>query len=294
MSAVAGDFNGDGLLDVAMTNADGNSVVIMVGDGHGGFQPSGKYAVGSHPVAIAATSFPGNPLPDLIVINSHSNDISFLANRRTYSRLAARPDPSSICLPGVPISIAIEVFTAENTLDTNFTGTVRISSSDSKAQYPSEYSFTAEDRGRHYVSAIFGTPGPQRMTVQDAAGKLPFSICAIKVIGPAETHFRIVAPKDVTAEKPFRISVKVMGPFEIPLPRYLGTIQFSSSARDATLPPDFSFTHYDNSEHVFEDSVMFPHAGEWTITVADSPLHQITGKTSVVVKPAIAEEKRSP
>ena len=32
-----GDFNGDGIADLAVTNEDHNDVSILLGDGHGGF-----------------------------------------------------------------------------------------------------------------------------------------------------------------------------------------------------------------------------------------------------------------
>ena len=46
---VAGDFNGDGHLDLAVANTDGDTVSVLLGNGDGTFQPQVTYAVGSEP-----------------------------------------------------------------------------------------------------------------------------------------------------------------------------------------------------------------------------------------------------
>ena len=45
-SIVAGDFNGDGRTDLAVTNFGSGTVSILLGDGDGTFQPQATYAVG--------------------------------------------------------------------------------------------------------------------------------------------------------------------------------------------------------------------------------------------------------
>ena len=66
---VAGDFNGDGQLDLAVANDDSNDVSVLLGNGDGTFQPQVTYAVGSVPIAIVAGDFNGDGRLDLAVAN---------------------------------------------------------------------------------------------------------------------------------------------------------------------------------------------------------------------------------
>ncbi len=75
---VAGDFNGDGRLDLAVPNEDSNDVSVFLGNGDGTFQPQVIYAVGSDPDAIVAGDFGGNGHFDLAVANEESSDVSVL------------------------------------------------------------------------------------------------------------------------------------------------------------------------------------------------------------------------
>jgi hypothetical protein len=75
---VAGDFNGDGHLDLAVANSGSNDVSILLGNGDGTFQPAVEYAVGQQPMSIVAGDFNGDGRLDLATANASSNDISVL------------------------------------------------------------------------------------------------------------------------------------------------------------------------------------------------------------------------
>ena len=71
------DFNGDGNLDLAVSNqgpsagGDGNGVVsLLLGNGDGTFQPAAAYGTGgSLAVSVSAGDFNGDGQPDLAVVN---------------------------------------------------------------------------------------------------------------------------------------------------------------------------------------------------------------------------------
>jgi hypothetical protein len=79
-SAVAGDFNRDGIPDLAVVNSNSNNVSVLLGNGDGTFRPQVQYAVGAAPSAVAVGDFNGDGFLDLAVVNSspNSNNVSVL------------------------------------------------------------------------------------------------------------------------------------------------------------------------------------------------------------------------
>jgi hypothetical protein len=67
---VAGDFNGDGRLDLAVVNSDNDDISVLISNGDGTFQPQVTYPVGSEPNAIVAGDFTGDGKLDLAVVDS--------------------------------------------------------------------------------------------------------------------------------------------------------------------------------------------------------------------------------
>lgn len=77
----AGDFNGDGDLDLVTSNLASNNVSLLLGDGNGGFAAAVNTPVGLTPSAIVTGDFNNDDKLDLAVANSNSNNVSiFLGN----------------------------------------------------------------------------------------------------------------------------------------------------------------------------------------------------------------------
>jgi hypothetical protein len=62
---VAGDFAGNGHLDLAVTDANSSDLDILMGNGDGTFQPAVQYAAGIRPTSVVAGDFTGNGKLDL-------------------------------------------------------------------------------------------------------------------------------------------------------------------------------------------------------------------------------------
>jgi hypothetical protein len=77
-SITTGDFDGDGNLDLAVTDEDDDVVAVLLGDDTGEFTPGGTYAVGEEPLAIVAGDFDKNGTCDLPTKNNAGQDISVL------------------------------------------------------------------------------------------------------------------------------------------------------------------------------------------------------------------------
>jgi len=60
LSIAAGDFNGDGKIDLAVANSGSNSISILLGNGDGTFQTHVDFATNFAPQSLATADFNGD------------------------------------------------------------------------------------------------------------------------------------------------------------------------------------------------------------------------------------------
>lgn len=77
-SVVSADFNGDGKVDLAVSNASDNTVAVLLGNGAGGFKLEQVYGVGHTPYTVLVGDFNGDGHADLAAIDDGSGGISVL------------------------------------------------------------------------------------------------------------------------------------------------------------------------------------------------------------------------
>jgi FG-GAP-like repeat/Putative Ig domain len=113
---VAADFNGDGKLDLAMVNYDGDSVTILLGNGDGTFTaaPGSPISVGLNPSALAVGDFNSDGKADLVVANQTDSSLTILLGNGdgTFTPAASSP----FALGSVPFSIAAGDFNSSGRL----------------------------------------------------------------------------------------------------------------------------------------------------------------------------------
>ncbi len=73
-----GDFNGDGLVDLATANSARDEVAVMLGFGGGAFGAPQEYAVGASPQTIAVDDFDGDGLDDIASANYGDHTVTVL------------------------------------------------------------------------------------------------------------------------------------------------------------------------------------------------------------------------
>lgn len=77
-SVATGDFNCDGISDLAVANSGGNTVGVFLGNGDGTFQSQVPYAAGAGAYAVAVGDFNDDGNLDLAVTNFSANTVSIL------------------------------------------------------------------------------------------------------------------------------------------------------------------------------------------------------------------------
>ncbi len=97
----AGDFNQDGVPDLAVSNRDGNTVSILLGTGDGSFKPAITAEVGHSPRSLVVADFDGDGNADLATANFSDNNISVLlgngdATFRSGTAIAVNDSPVSL------------------------------------------------------------------------------------------------------------------------------------------------------------------------------------------------------
>ena len=80
VSLVVGDFNGDGIPDLATANSGSNNVTVLLGNGSGGFTAAAisPLGAGTSPSSLVVRDFNGDGIEDLAIANSGSNNVTVL------------------------------------------------------------------------------------------------------------------------------------------------------------------------------------------------------------------------
>jgi len=112
-SVAVGDFNADGLPDLAVANNNTSNVSILLGNGNGTFQAAVNYAAGSTPRSIAVGDFNADGRPDLAVANFGSNTVSILLGNANGTFQAA----VNYAAGSFPFSVAVGDFNADGRPD---------------------------------------------------------------------------------------------------------------------------------------------------------------------------------
>jgi sugar lactone lactonase YvrE len=189
---------------------------------------------------------------------------------------------------GVADTFTVTARNANGTIDTTYTGTVHFTSNDPQAVLPPDYTFSPDDHGVHSFSATLKTAGSMILSVNDTSQPSRTGNEAnITVLSVAADHYSVTTPSSTVAGTPIDVTLTALDPYGNTAISYRGTVHFTSSDPQATLPPDYHFRAVDQGTHHF--TVSLRTSGIQTITATDTVTSPITASASVSVTPAAAD-----
>lgn len=192
---------------------------------------------------------------------------------------------------GVAGTFTVTAENADGTKNAGYTGTIRFTTGDPQATIidPATghtvalrdftYSFTAADAGTHTFGATLKTAGYQIIAAADTQTQAINGESSILVNAAAANTMTVGGfPSKTTAGVAQNISVTLKDSYGNIATGYTGTVHFTSSDPEATLPSNYTFTATDAGAHTF--SVTLLTAGTRSITVADTHVSTLTATES--------------
>jgi uncharacterized repeat protein (TIGR03803 family) len=190
------------------------------------------------------------------------------------------PSPTTAGASG---SFAVTVLNPDGTTNTGYTGTIHFTSTDPQAGLPADYTFQASDQGVHTFTATLYTAGSQVITGTDTGNSsITGAEGGITVNPAAAARLVISGPSSVPANTSFSVTVTAVDAYGNTATGYRGTVHFSDSAPNATLPANYTYKASDNGVHTFT-GLKLKTKGVQTITVTDTVNSSITGSLNITV-----------
>jgi hypothetical protein len=227
-----------------------------------------------------------------------ASDSQNSAVRGSQTGIRVNTAPSALVVAGFPTMPTAGVagtFTVTakdrfgNTV-TTYTGTVHFTSSDPQAALPDDYAFTAADAGVHTFSATLKTAGTQSLTATDRTiAGVTGTQSGIAVNPAAATTLALTGlASSVVAGTPLNLTITAKDAYGNVATGYAGTVTFSSTDGNATLPADYTFTAGDHGVHTFAGATLQT-AGTRFIIANDTANNQIYGVALAHVTAAAAD-----
>jgi hypothetical protein len=191
-----GDFNGDGLPDLAVANYYGDSVTILLnstvpGSSTAAFNPGGTPWVQYNPISVAVGDFNLDGIPDLAVVNAGSQSVSILLNTTPSGATTANfTDIADLRVGSTPRSVVVGDFNGDGLPDVavanqeSYTVSVLLNTTQAALVSVSPASISFGNR------PVNTTGSPRSVTVTNT-GSAPLFVGTLSITGTSSTDFTV-------------------------------------------------------------------------------------------------------
>jgi len=182
---------------------------------------------------------------------------------------------------GTAFNFTVTALDASNNVAAKYAGTVQVTSTDLQAVLSPPKSTLVNGMGT--FSATMNTAGGQTITATDTvAAAIRGTSASIDVSASLGPHFSVTAPANDTAGSSFNFTIRALDGANDVLPSYSGTVSFTSSDSQASLPVNSTLTSGTGSF-----SATMKTAGSQVIIAADTVTASMTGTSNPInVSPA--------
>jgi hypothetical protein len=302
-SAVAvADVNADGKPDLVTANESPPTISVLLGKGDGTLQAPVDFAAGGGPMSIAAGDVNGDGHADVVIGDGHvdvvtgdNNCVSVLLGNGlgafgAYHNYATGGNRPSVALADLNADGKLDLVTA-NQYSADLPNSVSVLLGNGNGTFRANQNFLPWGALHGVAAADFNGDGRPDLAVADAANGGAFVLLndgAWPAPAAQASNFAVSGyPSPATAGAAHPLTVTALDNLGNPLTSYIGTIHFSSSDVQASLPADYTFTAADGGTHTF--SVTLKTAGTQSLTVTDNTTGSVTGsEAGIIVKAAAA------
>ncbi len=165
---VTGDFDGDGNLDLAITNPSDDTVSVLLGNGDGTFKAPVSYSTGptgNHPVAVSAVDLNGDNKLDLAVTNLDANTVAILLGKGDGTFKASVPYPTTNGASFGPAAMTTGDFNGDGKVDLAITEqsnnrvSILLGNGDIGGTFQSPLEFTTGNNATGVAAGDFNSDG---------------------------------------------------------------------------------------------------------------------------------------
>jgi hypothetical protein len=154
----------------------------------------------------------------------------------------------STAIAGTPFSVTVTAQDAFGSTATGYTGTIQFTASDSLGTLPGTYTFVTSDNGVHtFMNQVMLTKaGPQTVSATDTnRSSITGTSGPIAVSADTARTLLVTGYPNTTAGLMKSFMVTARDSFGNTATGYTGTVHFTSSDNQATLPTDYTFVSSD-------------------------------------------------